>query len=133
MRDLHKRIANLSPEKRALLELRLMQKGLPGDKLESIPCRNTSGACPLSLAQQRLWFLDQLEPVSSVYNISSAFRLIGALKVSALEKSMDKIIRRHESLQTTFAAIDGQPIPPLMEAAPQNSEFVWGKRLSLLA
>jgi amino acid adenylation domain-containing protein len=79
------------------------------DKLESIPRRNTLESYPLSFAQQRLWFLDQLEPDSSVYNISFAFRLIGALKVSALEKSTDEIKKRHESLRTTFAAVDGQP------------------------
>ena len=124
MRDLDKRIANLSPEKRALLEMRLMQKGMVGDKLELIPRRNTSEACPLSFAQQRLWFLNQLEPDSSVYNISSAFRLSGVLKISALERSIDEIIRRHESLRTTFAAVDGQPIQIIGESARYKQPLV---------
>jgi hypothetical protein len=115
MPDLHKRIANLSPEKRALLESRLVGKGQREYKLESIPRRNSLEPCPLSFAQQRLWFLDQLEPNSSVYNISSAFRLSGALKISALEKSIDEIIRRHETLRTTFAVVNGQPVQVIAE------------------
>jgi len=65
---------------------------------------------PLSFAQQRLWFLDQYEPNSSVYNIPSALRLKGALDVSALEQSLKEIVRRHESLRTTFSLVDGEPV-----------------------
>ena len=51
---------------------------------------------PLSFAQQRLWFLDQLEPGSSVYNMSGAFRVSGRLDAAALERSLNEIVRRHE-------------------------------------
>ncbi len=64
---------------------------------------------PLSFAQQRLWFLTQFEPDSSAYNISRVYRLKGALNVSALEQSLCEIVRRHESLRTTFPTIEGQP------------------------
>jgi amino acid adenylation domain-containing protein len=65
---------------------------------------------PLSFAQQRLWFLDQLVPDAPIYNIPLAYRVTGQLNVGALEQSLGKIVRRHEALRTTFAAVDGQPI-----------------------
>ncbi|WP_390625552.1 MULTISPECIES: non-ribosomal peptide synthetase [Calothrix] len=64
---------------------------------------------PLSFAQQRLWFLDQLEPNSAFYNIPTALRLVGNLNQKALEKSLIEIIDRHEALRTNFITIDGQP------------------------
>ena len=69
-----------------------------------------NGALSLSFAQQRLWFLDQLEPESTVYNIPSAFHLNGALNVRALEQSLQEIVRRHEVLRTTFSMKAGRPI-----------------------
>ena len=57
---------------------------------------------PLSFSQQRLWFLDQFDPGSAVYNLPIALRLSGALDVSALERSLQEIVRRHEALRTTF-------------------------------
>src|SRR4028118_1433592 len=65
---------------------------------------------PLSFAQQRLWFLDQLEPNSSAYNIPAAYRLVGDLNVAVLLQSLNEIVQRHEILRTTFTAIDGKPI-----------------------
>lgn len=68
------------------------------------------GKLPLSFAQQRLWFLDQLEPNRALYNMATAVRLSGSLDVAALEKSVNELIRRHEVLRTTFAAVNGQPV-----------------------
>ncbi|MBD2355226.1 condensation protein [Tolypothrix sp. FACHB-123] len=65
---------------------------------------------PLSFAQQRLWFLTQLEPDSSSYNISAAVRLQGRLNLAALQQSFQEIINRHEALRTSFQTVDGQPI-----------------------
>ncbi|MDZ8065210.1 MAG: amino acid adenylation domain-containing protein [Nostoc sp. DedQUE08] len=65
---------------------------------------------PLSYAQQRLWFLDQLEPNSSTYNIPLALRLAGNLNRAALEQSLQEIIDRHEALRTNFVTVDEQPI-----------------------
>jgi amino acid adenylation domain-containing protein len=64
---------------------------------------------PLSYAQQRLWFLDQLQPNSALYNIPLALNLAGTLNVAALEQSLEEIIHRHEALRTNFVTVDGQP------------------------
>jgi len=64
------------------------------------------GDLPLSFAQQRLWFLDQLEGSSAIYNMPAALHLIGRLHVAALEQSLNEFLRRHEALRTNFATID---------------------------
>jgi amino acid adenylation domain-containing protein len=73
---------------------------------------------PLSFAQQRLWFLDQLEPGSPFYNMSYALRLAGALDDRALERAIGALVERHESLRTVFAAADGEPVQRVTPAAP---------------
>jgi amino acid adenylation domain-containing protein len=65
---------------------------------------------PLSFAQQRLWFLDQLEPGGTTYIIPDVFRLHGALDAGILERSLQALVDRHESLRTTFAVVDGRPV-----------------------
>ncbi|MBT8421605.1 MAG: non-ribosomal peptide synthetase, partial [Gammaproteobacteria bacterium] len=69
-----------------------------------------------SFAQQRLWFLDQLEPGSPVYNINMAFRLRGDLDVSALQTAVNQLVARHETLRTTFDAVDQETIQVIAEA-----------------
>ncbi|XWK89437.1 MAG: non-ribosomal peptide synthase/polyketide synthase [Phormidium sp.] len=64
---------------------------------------------PLSYSQQRLWFLDQFEPNSALYNIPLALRLVGTLNIVALEQSLQEIIARHEALRTNFITVDGEP------------------------
>ena len=65
---------------------------------------------PLSFAQQRLWFLDQLEPGNPAYHIPLAYRVTGRLNVVTLERSLGEIVRRHEILRTTFSVRSGQPV-----------------------
>ncbi|MFC2155743.1 amino acid adenylation domain-containing protein [Acidobacteriota bacterium] len=72
------------------------------------------GELPLSFAQQRLWFLDQFESESSLYNIPVAFHLSGNLDVKSVELSLTEIIRRHESLRTIFLSKDGQPYQEIL-------------------
>jgi amino acid adenylation domain-containing protein len=67
------------------------------------------GPLPLSFAQERLWFLDRLEPGSAFYNIPAALRLGGALDLPALESALGEVVRRHEALRTVFAEVDGAP------------------------
>lgn len=66
-------------------------------------------AFPLSFSQERLWFLDQLQPNSSAYNIPLSYRMRTALNVDALERSLTEIVRRHEALRTTFEVVNGKP------------------------
>ncbi len=68
------------------------------------------GPLPLSFAQERLWFLHQMQPGSASYNISSALRLGGALDAAALERALGEVVRRHEALRTTFAESGGAPV-----------------------
>ncbi len=77
--------------------------------LSILPVRR-EGSLPLSFAQQRLWFLDQLEPGSSAYNMPFAIRLKGELQVAALEQSLEEIVRRHEALRTAFVTENDEPI-----------------------
>ncbi|MGH7794618.1 MAG: amino acid adenylation domain-containing protein [Candidatus Binatia bacterium] len=65
---------------------------------------------PLSFAQERLWLLDQLEPGRSAYHMSSTVRLIGPLNTAALEQSLAEIVRRHETLRTTFTTVEDRPV-----------------------
>jgi amino acid adenylation domain-containing protein len=65
---------------------------------------------PLSFAQQRLWFLHQLDPASAAYNMPVAFRLSGRLDAAALQWALNEVLRRHEILRTTFDVLDEQPV-----------------------
>ncbi|MFZ5515905.1 MAG: amino acid adenylation domain-containing protein [Candidatus Zhuqueibacterota bacterium] len=112
MSDYSKMIASLSPEKRALFEARLKKKG------------SMYNSFPVSFSQQRLWFLDQLEPGNSIYNIPSAVRLSGELDVAALKRSVHELVRRHEILRTTFMSVNGEPMQMVAPSRQQDMPII---------
>jgi hypothetical protein len=113
MGDWAKELAGLTTKQRALLELRLRRKaaaagGAP-DVVRIPPRAHAGELLAPSFAQQRLWFIDQLQPGSVFFNISTALRLSGALDAAAFARALTEIVRRHEVLRTTFRTVDGQP------------------------
>ncbi len=96
--------------------------GLRGDpRLEAPPLlcsvRDPERGEPLSFAQRRLWFLDQMQPGSPFYNIPIALSLRGPLNRTAFAASLDEIVRRHESLRTTFAEVGSDPVQRIAPGA----------------
>ncbi|WP_426090251.1 condensation domain-containing protein, partial [Janthinobacterium sp. PSPC1-1] len=78
--------------------------------------RDDQAPLPLSFGQQRLWFLDQLEPANPFYNIPLALQLQGVLDGDALQQAVQEIVRRHEVLRTTFASVDGTAVQVIAPA-----------------
>ena len=123
----------LSDRRRALLEKLLREEGFSASDPDQIGPREQRGPAALSFAQQRLWFLQQLEPESYVYNIPVALRIEGPLDVNALEDAISQVIRRHESLRTTFKTVNGQTFqfinppfrvhlsPEIVQLSPETS------------
>jgi amino acid adenylation domain-containing protein len=102
-------IAGLSVAQRTELELRLLRGRAGTANAQVITRRDPGATVPLSFAQQRLWFLDQLYPGRSTYNLARRVRISGALDLEALRRTLDAIVDRHETLRTTMVAIDGTP------------------------
>src|SRR5579864_1720297 len=100
-------LAGLSPAKRALLERRLAAGRGVGE--QAIPRRSGVGPCALSFAQQRLWFLAQMEPGRSAYNIARGRRRRGGRDVGALRGALEAIVGRHEALRTTVVVAGEEP------------------------
>jgi amino acid adenylation domain-containing protein len=100
-----------SDAKRLLLENLLRSKGIGrDDKSSSIGHRDPGEEIPLSFAQHRVWFLEQLMPGTDAYNISSAIHIRGRLDEDALGYSIKEVVQRHEALRTVFQVRDDQPI-----------------------
>jgi amino acid adenylation domain-containing protein len=107
----------LTPEFTAELKARkpeiiafLQQANLVNQKVTSIPTTPRTDKLPLSFAQQRLWFLEQLQPGSSTYHIPTAVRLTGSLNVEVLQQVLNTIIQRHEVLRTNFKTVEEELI-----------------------
>src|SRR6185369_7131494 len=107
MDDLNKRVATLSPAKRALLERRLGGRNGGATRQPVLAARTGVEPARASFAQERLWFLRQLEPQSAAYNVPRAIRIRGNVDLNILQESLNKIVARHDTLRTHFALIDG--------------------------
>jgi amino acid adenylation domain-containing protein len=102
--------STLSPVKQALLEQRL-RGAAPGPVIQTeIPRRPRLDSAPLSFAQRQMWVIDQMTPGNPAYHLPNGYRLRGRLDVTALERSVNEIIKRHEALRTTFVVEDGEPL-----------------------
>ncbi|MES1244340.1 MAG: amino acid adenylation domain-containing protein [Acidobacteriota bacterium] len=121
------RLAGLTREQRAALfeQLRKRKEQQPRDEVvaERIPRRSPEaypdGApVPASFAQERLWFLDRLAPGVTVFNMPLLLRISGALSPAHLERVLGELVRRHDTLRTTFAERDGQPVQIVSPPAP---------------
>jgi len=110
---------SLDLKRRSLLEKLLQQEkaGLPASSV--IARTATSAGSSLSFAQERLWFLDQLEPNSHLYNVPLGLRLDGELDAGALQRSLGEVVRRHEALRTCFKSVAGIPVQ-----VPENVDGV---------
>jgi amino acid adenylation domain-containing protein len=107
--DIKQRISALSDEQRRLLAQRLAKRTRE-PALSTIQRRPGNLAqFPLSFAQQRLWFLNELTPLNAAFNVIDSTRVTGRFDVSVLEKCLNEVVRRHEVLRTTFNVIDGEP------------------------
>lgn len=130
-KDLRSRIGqNLSPKQLALLTRLAKEKGKARDAAQPTPVSATSAApgtlvavprsgdtFPVSFNQERLWFLDQLDPGSSTYNMPFDYRIRGSLQHGVLEKSLNGLVARHEVLRTIFISEDGRPQQKILPAA----------------
>ncbi|MCA1628273.1 MAG: condensation domain-containing protein, partial [Acidobacteria bacterium] len=118
MSDRLKHLEELSPKKRKLYELLLKEKNRRDTPAKVSVRRAEADSYPLSFAQERLWFIHQLESRSSAYNVFYARRLRGRLNIAALEQSLSEIVRRHEALRTVFVEKDGQPAQVITPPQP---------------
>ncbi|MDP4534557.1 condensation domain-containing protein, partial [Marinobacter salarius] len=117
---LSRRFLGLSADKRQVFLRRLQEQGLDLSSLP-IPSGMAGDASPASFAQQRLWFIDQLEPGNSAYHLPGAIRLNGPLDVGAVQAAFDTLALRHHSLRTTFRADEnGEPLQVVGPVAPVN-------------
>ncbi len=109
----------LDDRRRALLAMMLERNGIASEP-SSIAKRRAPNSWPVSFAQRRLWFLDQMDPHSSAYNLRAAFRFRGDLDTDALSEAVGRIWARHDALRATFYCRDGAVAQRLLPAEWQG-------------
>ncbi len=117
--DRVERLKKLSPAKRALLLKALQGEAKQGEDQKPIPRLVNRSRLHLSFAQQRLWFLDQFDEGSPLYNQPWAARLEGELDAKALERAINEVVRRHEALRTSIQSEDGVGVQVIEEWEPR--------------
>nr|QEO74781.1 condensation domain-containing protein [uncultured bacterium] len=119
MNNFDQEISKLSPAQLESLAQRLVTRARGRATKGTIPRRDDpTAAAPLSFAQQRLWFLNQLEPDTSTYNLPAAIQLSGRLDVTAMERALSEVVRRHETLRTRFEVREGEPVQVIEPPQP---------------
>jgi amino acid adenylation domain-containing protein len=123
-RDVQSSVGKLSKEKRALLGAWLQKRKGERPAIARLERVEGSGEFPLSFAQERLWFLEQLMPGGVAYNMTEARRIRGALELEALARAINEIVRRHEALRTKFAERAGLPVQVVVGEQVMGVEVV---------
>ena len=119
MADVSSRLSGLSAKQLMVLAERLKKaQGLKSNRIERIG----GDRAPLSFGQERLWFINQLEPGNPVYNNSLALRVKDGL--GELEEGVNELVRRHEVLRSSFPVVDGKPIQMIAPALRLRSSYV---------
>ena len=123
-RDFAADIAELSAEQRELLELLMREEQVDESNLAIGPASSERDSLPLSFAQERLWFIDQLTPESPLYNIYIGARTKGALNIATLRQCFAEIVRRHEVLRATFTNVAGHPVQVITHRASPSFAYI---------
>ena len=126
--DLREELVQHKPEVIAFLQSS-QQASRDNAREVSIPKADRSQKLPLSYAQQRLWFLEQLDPGGTAYNINAAMRMAGDLDAPALERTLKTIVERHEDLRTCFKQQDGTPYAEIGNGRDWRVEFLAAEEL----
>ena len=113
----------LAARKEEILQFLETIKGNP-QSLAQISPYPRNGHLPLSYSQERLWFLDQMEPGNPAYNMPAAIRLQGILNLSCLQRALDEILVRHEVLRTNFDVLEDQPVQIIRHARALPLTFI---------
>ena len=122
--------STLSADQLELLSYFLAEENSPYTQASLIVPRVRTQPVPLSFAQRRLWFLDQYEPNNSFYNVTSASRMLGSLKLDALQQTLNAIVARHETLRTTFSLVRGESVQVIAKTRDQALQVFDLKPLS---
>jgi hypothetical protein len=119
-----KRLADLSPAQRVLLERRLLERSAAAAAKARVPRRETQSPVPLSYSQELLWLLSQLDGGGVAYNAPAAFRLQGPIDRGALQQAIDGLVARHEILRTTYDLVDDRPMQIVAPSGSADVQFV---------
>ncbi|HEX8274262.1 MAG TPA: amino acid adenylation domain-containing protein [Longimicrobiaceae bacterium] len=115
--------AGLSAEDLELMALLLEEAGIESAAPEVLRPRDPGARVPLTFSQKRIWFLEQLEPETCIYNDASGLRLVGELDRAAMEAAVRGVVERHEALRTVFVEEAGEPVQVVLERGPVRLEY----------